>query len=232
MTTPLTVVIHGESGAGKSWLADTSPAPRLILDAEGGTKWTPSTKVEWFPQKGEKPPAMDAADTCVVTVKDFGTMGTVYQWLASGDHPFRSVVIDSITEIQKRCLDGIVGTEAARMQDWGELLRKMEGLVRAFRDLTLNNGKSLANVTLVCGTQMKDGTYRPHVQGQLGLTLPYFFDVVGYLHVGMTEDGQIGRKLLVTPVNGFTAKDRTGRLGFEITNPNITEMIARLEEAK
>lgn len=228
MIVPMTLVIHGESGSGKSWLADTAPAPRLILDSEGGVKWTPSKKVYWNPMKGEPIPKTE--ETCVVTVKDFATLGTVYNKLASGDHPFRSVVLDSLTEIQKRCLDGIAGTDAAKMQDWGELLRKMEGLVRAFRDLTLNNGKSLHNVTFVCGSQMKDGTVRPHVQGQLGLTLPYFLDVVGYLHVGMTEDGQVGRKLLVTPVNGFTAKDRTGRLGFEVINPSITEMLGRLQE--
>jgi hypothetical protein len=72
---------------------------------------------------------------------------------------------------------------------------------------------------------MKDGTQRPHLQGQLGLTLPYYVDVLGYLHVGQDEDGGIVRKMLVAPVQGFAAKDRTGRLGFEVVNPNIAEMI-------
>lgn len=222
--TPLTLVVHGESGVGKSWLGDTSPAPRLILDAEGGTKWTPSTKGVWTPGKGEKPPT-DPAETTVVTVKDFATLGQVYQWLQSGQHEFKSVVMDSLTEIQKRCLDNIVGVNQADQRAWGELLRKMEGLVRAYRDLTMNNGKSLHNVTFLTGTQMKDGTQRPHLQGQLGLTLPYYVDVLGYLHVGQDEDGAIVRKMLVAPVAGFAAKDRTGRLGFELTNPNITAMI-------
>lgn len=223
--TPLTLVVHGESGAGKSWLGDTAPAPRLILDAEGGTKWTPSKKSVWVPSKGEKPPT-DPEETTVVPVKDFQTLGNVYQWLQSGQHQFRSVVMDSLTEIQKRCLDNIVGTNAADQRAWGELLRKMEGLVRAYRDLTMNNGKSLANVTFLCGTQMKDGTLRPHLQGQLGLTLPYYVDVLGYLGLARNEDGDIVRKLLVAPLPGFAAKDRTGRLGHELTNPTITDMIS------
>lgn len=28
-------MIHGETGAGKSWLANSAPGPRLVLDAEG-----------------------------------------------------------------------------------------------------------------------------------------------------------------------------------------------------
>lgn len=225
--TPLTLVVHGESGVGKSWLGDTAPAPRLILDAEGGTKWTPSKKGVWLPTKGDKPPT-DPEETTVVPVKDFATLGQVYQWLQSGQHPFKSVVMDSLSEIQKRCLDAIVGVNAANQQAWGELLRKMEGLVRAYRDLTMNNGKSLHNVTFLTGTQMKDGVQRPHLQGQLGLTLPYYVDVLGYLHVGQDEDGGVVRKMLVTPVQGFAAKDRTGRLGFEVVNPCINSMIERV----
>jgi hypothetical protein len=225
--TPLTLVVHGASGVGKSWLGDTAPAPRLILDAEGGTKWTPSNKAFWNPTKGEKPP-MDADETTVVTVKDFATLGMVYQWLQSGQHPFKSVVMDSLTEIQKRCLDNVSGTEAMTQQGWGEVLRKMEGLVRSYRDLTMNNGKSLHNVTFLCGSQLKDGELRPHLQGQLGLTLPYYVDVVGYLHVAQDADGGIAREMLVTPVQGFSAKDRTGRLGFKLTNPSISGMVDAL----
>lgn len=226
-TTTMTLVVHGDSGVGKSWLADTAPAPRLILDAEGGTKWTPSKKGYWSPLK-EKPPAAPA-DTTVVSVKDFQTLATVTQWLQSGQHPFRSVVLDSLTEIQKRCLDNIVGVEAADQRAWGELLRKMEGLVRTYRDLTFNNGKSLAAVVFVCGSQVKDGVTRPHVQGQLGITLPYFVDVMGYLYVQANEDGQLIRKLLTQPVGGYAAKDRTGRLPVTIDNPSVEAMLGLLE---
>lgn len=224
----LTAVIHGESGVGKTHLGITTPAPRLIVDAEGGTQWVDGKKVSWNPLT-EKPPSMDDVDTCVVTVRDFQTLTTLLQWLQSGQHPFKSVVLDSLTEIQKRCLDNIVGTEQARTQDWGELLRKMEKLVRDMRDMTMNNGHSLTSVIFICGTQIKDGTAKPHVQGQLALTLPYFVDVMGYLYVE-AGDGGLVRKLLVAPINGIAAKDRTGKLGVSIENPNITTMLDQLME--
>lgn len=231
MFTSLTMVVHGESGAGKSWLADTAPGPRLVLDAEGGTSWTPSDKVYWDPTDGSPPPQTE--DTCVATIKSFQAMGKVLAWLQSGKHPFKSVVIDSLTEIQKRCLDNITGVEAADQRAWGEVLRKMEALVRAFRDLTIPNGvPGLPCVVFVAGSQVKDGVTRPHLQGQLGNTLPYFVDVVGYLYLAQNEDGDIQRKLLCAPVGGYSAKDRTGKMGTVITDPNVADMLRTLEEAR
>jgi hypothetical protein len=69
------------------------------------------------------------------------------------------------------------------------------------------------------------GMYRPHVQGGLKLSLPYFVDVVGYLYAATTDAGTLERRLLVQPAPGFIAKDRTDRLGFEVVNPSITNML-------
>lgn len=225
---PLSIVVHGESGTGKSWFADTAPAPRLILDAEGGSRFTPSgPKVYWDPMTGPPP---QGAETVIVMVRDFGMMATVFQWLNSGQHDFQSIVLDSVTELQKRCIDAIVGTSQMRIQDFGELLREMESLVRRFRDLHMHPINPIPVSVLITTTKMDDkGTFRPHVQGQLNLSMPYYVDVVGYLHVQANgETGQMERKLLVSSVPGFIAKDRTNRLGFEVINPNIQTMLTQI----
>lgn len=225
----LTLVVHGESGVGKTWLAATAPGPRLIIDAEGGTNWVPGNHVPWDVMTGNPPPIVKEDDSCIATIKSFQALGMLLQWLQSGKHPFRSVVVDSLTEVQKRCLDNITGVEAADQRAWGEVLRKMEGLVRAFRDLTIPNGvPTLDTVVFVAGSQVKDGITRPHLQGQLGNTLPYFVDAVGYLYLQQNEDGDIVRNLLLQPVGGFTAKDRTGQFGTKITNPNVASMLSLL----
>src|SRR5216110_338838 len=121
MRTTLTALIHGDSGVGKSWLAASSPAPRLILDAEGRAKYAPSLlpKVFWDP-KVSGPPAADGTwDTCITPIADFDTLSTAYSWLRSGQHHFKSIVIDSLMEAQKRCIDGVAGTGAMQTQDWG-----------------------------------------------------------------------------------------------------------------
>src|SRR5262245_40413694 len=118
----LTMIVHGESGAGKSWWAGPAPAPRLVFDIEGGVRFTPSRKVSWDPRMA-LPPDDGSWDTAVVTVPDMDMLGRGYQWLTSGQkHPFKSVVIDSLTEAQQRFKDklGAPG-ELLRIQDWGEL---------------------------------------------------------------------------------------------------------------
>lgn len=209
MKMTLSSVIHAESGTGKSWLADTGPMPRLVLDAEGGSRFTLSRKKLWNPML-EGPPEHDGTwDTCVVFVHDYQTMQTVYQWLASGKHPFKSLSVDSLTEIQKRCLDQIAGTEQPDQQDWGALLRHMEDLVRKLRDLTFHATNPLDAVTILALTHHRDGRFRPMVKGQLELTLPGFVDLVGYMYAEADETGTLRRRLLVQPMGQFLAKDRT-----------------------
>lgn len=227
MKTNLTMVIHGESGAGKTYLANTAPGPRLFIDAEGGTKFLQSEMVGWNVK--DEPPTVGDDTTVVVTIKNFSDLAKVYAWLQSGKHCFRSVILDSLTELQKRCFDNISGNEAPDQRAWGEVLRKMEGLVRSFRDLTLPNGhEGIDAVIIVCGSQSKEGVIRPHVQGQLGLTLPYFMDIVGYLGVTQDEEGQLMRRLLVAPLPGYVAKDRSGQLGVHVDNPTISGILDTL----
>ena len=103
------MIVYGASKTGKSWLGDTTPAPRLVLDAEGGSRFTPSRKTTWNPGKDEPPKHDGTWDTCLVPVTTYQAVRQAYEWLYSGRHQFRSVVIDSISETQQRCVDDIAG---------------------------------------------------------------------------------------------------------------------------
>lgn len=234
----LALLVHGLSKTGKTTLGDTSPAPRLILDAEAGSRFTESRKVYWDPASQGAPPAYDGTwDTCVVYVRDFTTVQQAYQWLAAGQHPFRSVVIDSISEVQQRCVDSLVGTDPMKMQNWGDLLRQMSDLVRKMRDLTIHPTNPLEAVVIIAMTRKVDGDrYVPYVQGQLATTLPYYIDVTGYFFTVQTENG-LERRMLVAPHPQFEAGDRTGRLGDRdehgtptglISAPNIDHMLDQI----
>ena len=236
MKTTLSMLIHGTSGVGKSWLADTAPAPRVVFDAEGRAKYTPSgPKIGWDP-RASAPPAYDGTwETCVVNVADFETFHLGYQWLRAGEHPFVSAIIDSVMEAQKRCIDTVVGVSALEQQDWGTLLRKMEALVRSYRDLTLIESNPVQAVIMVCGTRSdsKTGQMEPLLQGQLADTIPYYVDVVGYYHKQPQPDGSYVRALLVDEIPGYIAKDGTDRLvrtyGPIIQQPNIGQLFELLK---
>ena len=235
MSEGLSFLIHGPSKMGKSWLADTAPAPRLVLDAEGGngTRWTPSRKRIWDPTR-ESPPEVDGTwDTCIVNVRDFDTILRAYQWLNSGQHPFKSVTIDSVSETQQRGVDGLVGAEAMKTQDWGTLFRTVNKLVQDFRDLTSHPTNPLRAVVFIAMTKM-DGAGKavPYVQGQLAAVLPYHIDVVGYLNrlPDPNQPGVSHRFLMIRPDPGYLSGERVGgRLGEYVhvpdNDPTITKML-------
>jgi len=229
----LTAVIFGEAGAGKSFLADTAPGPRLILDIEGGTRFTPSRKVIWDP-RGAPPKGLEPEDSIVVPVASFKTMQEAFQWFVQGDLPVRSFVVDSLTEAQARAKDTIVGTGDMQMRDWGTLLTKVNNLVRSIRDLTIpDQGRPELDVALfVAGVQErgKDHTaLRPMLEGSMTAKLAYHIDVQTFLSVSLNGEGGLERHAQFAPINGVAAKDRTGFLGVGMEDPSIPKMLDVIE---
>ena len=180
----LTIMVYGESKVGKSSFAVTAPYPRLMLDVEGGHRFLPINVKYWDPLTEEPPLADGTWDTVVVKVNDYDVVMKAFQWLQSGKHHFKSLIIDSISELQVKCMDNIAGTEQMKMQQWGELLRHMGALLRDLRDLTMHPTQPLEAVVLTAMARKgQDGVYRPYLQGQLAIQAPYFYDILGALTV-------------------------------------------------
>jgi hypothetical protein len=157
------------------------------------------------------PAQQQCADTVRVIVRDWPTWQRVHQWLDSGQHPFRSAVMDSLTEIQKRCRDNIRGTERMQTQNWGDLLIEMESVVRRMRDMAIDPRNPLQNVIFLTLTDDKNGgLFRPFVQGSLAKALPGFVHLVGFLYAQPTADGMgLTRQMMIQPYGQYVAKDRT-----------------------
>ncbi len=236
MTQTLAAVIHGESGAGKSYFGGSTPSPRLILDAEGGSRFIKNNKRRktWNPLEGPPPEDDGTWDACFVQVFNWKQLYAAYQWLASGRHSFKSVVLDSLTEVQKRLVDDIAGVDQPTLQDWGTIGRNLEDMIRKFRDLTFHETNPI-NVVMLCLSHLRDGETRPYLKGAIELSLPAFVDVVGYLYTeaSQTEGNKIDRKMLIVPVNKIIAKDRTGALeekyGPVVTDAQFSEWLDILE---
>lgn len=207
-------------------MGDTTPAPRVVLDAEAGSRFTPSKKILWDPSQPPPEPS-DKWETAIVPIRSFKDVSSTYQWLNSGKHPFRSVILDSISEVQQRAVDDIAGTQQMQMQQWGTLLRTVSDLVRKFRDLVTNPVHPLdAVIFIAMAKQNQDGIWRPYLAGQLATTFPYYCDATGYLGLVRQEDGTVVRRLFVGPVAGYETGERVGgRLGLYLDNPNISQMV-------
>lgn len=221
----LSVLIHAASKLGKSTLSGTAPKPILVLDAEGSWRFIAVRKVYWDPQIGPPPEYDGTWDACIVTVSKWETVEQVYMWITQYQTPFVSVVIDSITELQRRLKQNLVGTEAMRISDWGVLLSKMDDKIRGFRDLTLIPQLNTRCVVFVAETRQRhsDDKWIPYLQGQITISLPYLVDICGYLYPDYEPDanGQPTheiRKLWISPHPQFEAGERVqGRLGQFIT---------------
>ena len=227
-----TLLIHGDAGVGKSRLLGSAPTPSLILDVEGRARYLPGAKVFWNIES-DPPPVHDGTwEICIVTVTKFHQLELARQWLQSGSHPFISVGVDSLTESQKRFMDDNFGQKSLETQDWGNVLRELEHIVRDYRDLTLSSANPVQYVAFTCGSRTNDaGKIAPLLQGALKDTLPYFLDSVGYLYNVPSAEGVIQRMLLIEPRPNIIAKDGTDRLGGPVVvAPNLTTMFERLRE--
>lgn len=231
MDRSLSVLIHGASKAGKSTLAVTGPTPRLLCDVEAASRFLPIKAIKWDPAREEPPEPDGTWDTAVVATRDWATVEKVYQWLASGKHPFKSFIIDSISELQSRYIESVAGRKQLTQAQWGDAYRAVGGLVRDIRDLTMHPTKPLECVVMTAMTKQVDGKFRPWCQGQLQSVLPYLMDSVGYLYFEQEVDELSGkvtevRRLLTRPTDQFEAGERVGGAWpMVITNPNLTTMI-------
>ncbi len=245
----ISILIYGEPGSGKSWLGQTGPRPTLTLDAEGGSRYARRhgkkvRRIAWDPESNPPPKDDGTWDNCVVYVRSFDTMRQVFKWLNENEHPFKTLVLDSLTEIQQRCKDSLLSQDDRTSEDgvmthmserqWGLLLDAMKNLVRSMRDLTFHPGYPLDAVVILALAIKKEGQLKPAVQGALGTHMPGYLDVEGFLGTVETETGKMKRKLRIQPNEAVEAKDRTFVLtehyGRILTDPDIEEMISVLNE--
>ena len=233
----LTLMIHGESKTGKSTLAVSAPEPRLMHDVEGGHKFLPIKVKYWDPMTSEPPEYDGSWDTCVVVTTSYDQMLRSFAWLQSGKHPFKSVIVDSISELQVKAIESIAGREQLQLQTWGELLRAITGLMRDLRDLTTHASNPLQAVVLTAMTREQNGVRRPYLQGQSAVTAPYLYDITGYLAIeewpdpDPTKPHNKFRRLHISQSNKFIAGERVGgRLGtvVEQDDLSVTRMIERI----
>lgn len=232
------MLAYGASKAGKSTLAATAPYPRLMLDVEHGHKFLPLQVRYWDPIRDHPPEADGTWDTCVVPVRTYEDMLKTYAWMQTGRHQFRSLIIDSISELQVKLIEQLAGSEQMKMQHWGDLLRNMGNLLRNIRDLTMHPTNPLEAVVLTAmAKEASDGRLHPYLQGQLGTQVSYFWDIVGFIrveefpHPDPSRGTYKVRRMYVESTNFAEAGERVqGRLGsvVEQADMNVEMMLDRI----
>ena len=226
----LTAVIHGESKVGKTYLSGTVPKPALFLDAEaGGMRFLARHYkiVEWTP--GEPWPEGDF-EIVRCQVKSVDTLLAVYERLRTG-HPFKSIVMDSYTEMQSRFKREISADGLLDQQGWGKILSVMEDMAMKFRDLTEHPQHPIDCFVVIAGTRMRDGKYRPFMQGQIANLLPYKVDLCGYLFAAKDEHNNTrrGLRIAVGDPDLYDCGNRLdGMFPDVVWDPNMSTMLEHI----
>jgi hypothetical protein len=251
----LKMLVYGVAGVGKTTLACTSlevPSMRdvIMINAEAGDLSVDTAK------------NLDA-----ITITDFRALGRINEYLKQhckardeGDKAFlkkseaqlrgvepseiktpreyRTVIIDSLTEVEAYCFNQLLGiTDSTRLDEetqsseWTEYKKNhtmILRVVRAFRDLPMH-------VIVTCAEQYsqdetKKFKYSPDLTGKLSKKIQGFFDMVGYYAQGRDGD-KIQRRLYVMPSSAgrYDAKHRYQEFKDEFfLDPTVGKMLKQV----
>lgn len=217
----LTIAIHGRSKAGKTTLAATAPGPILVLDAEaGGMRFVEGNKVLWDPASGELPDG--DYDIYQVQVRTLSDIEAVHRYLLTyPDHPFKTVVFDSLTELQARLKRHFDSGGLLDQQGWGKMLAQFEDLVWQYQAFAESPRSSVQLVVFLAGTNDIAGKKEPLLQGAMSRQLPYKVDVLAYLDVQIDADRNERRKLVFGGDERFGTGSRVPTLSGVLWDPRL-----------
>ena len=189
------ILVHGQSGVGKTTLIGTLPNP-VVISAEGGLLALADLEIPYL------------------NVTNMTELNEAYEWLLNSKEAdqFQSVAIDSISEIAEVVLNTEKKLTKDPRQAYGALQEQMTDLIRAFRDLPKKHVYMSAKTEKATDENGRI-LYSPSMPGnKLGQMLPYFFDEVLALRVERDSDGATHRGLMCDSDGLWTAKDRSGKL--------------------
>ncbi|BCV23331.1 ATP-binding protein [Gelria sp. Kuro-4] len=208
-------LIYGEPGAGKTYLACTAPKPLVLLTEPAVSD---STMLAVKRDLGVDPDVWE--------ILEWNDLEEAFEYLQSAQHPYETVVIDSLTDLYRRVMRLTINNAVEKRPqhdpdvpekgDWFRVQERVRYIARMFRDLPMH----VIFTALVM--DIRNEVRRvPLVQPKsLAQELPAYCNLVGYL--GVQEiNGEYVRKLLVEPTDVYAAKNPGGALPPIVENPNL-----------
>lgn len=237
-------LLYGPSGHGKTHLLGT---------AQEDPRTSPTLIVAFEP--GED--TLAGLDVDVVRIRSWQDYNQTISWLKSGDHPYKSVGIDSLTETHFFALiqeatrrsnqapgsttdtiyveikpgDGDkLDPDMLQPGDYGKARIQIMKLIRGFRDLPMHVFFTALSKE---ETDAKEGIVKkPDLSGGLADSVQGIVSVVGYLALGTSQEGGVERVLVLKNYPKIRAKIRLpwGVTGpDEIYDPNIGKLLDVLQ---
>jgi len=217
----LNILVYGLMDAGKTVLLGSAQrcnvtSPSLLLDVDGGTQ------------------SLVGNDIDIFRPQSFSEIQEVYDFLRYENKTYKSVGIDSITEIQRKLSMGeIIGTltedsgydnlaehTPPSRYDWLQSGEQMRRFIRAFRELAYLPDRKKRIHVIFGALEKYDENRRivcPSLPGLLGLEVGASVDIMGRLSieevdVGKGEEEELEEYRLLT-MKEFVDEDEIKYLG-------------------
>lgn len=227
------VLIYGNPGIGKTVFAATAQdhpalADVLFLNIEGGL----------ISVAGRR-------DIAYETIQSVQQLEEIFWCLAGNDpqyEPYRTIVIDSATELQSLQLDHLVrdaakkdtkrDIDAVQLQDYGKSTKSLRRIFRNFRDLDRHVIWTGLPKTKYKNKKDEEtgepAEVRPSVTDKLGTSLMGFVDYVWYYFMDKDDEGNDVRRILTSDFGAYKAKTRgmqfSQALGQVYDNPTMPDL--------
>lgn len=218
---PISILVYGKAGSGKSIFASTFPNA-LVLDADNGHK----QYQEHFKH------------TYVGADKALDALSKAVQQLEAGTFKFDTIIIDSLTNIENLAISRKKGIDPKNWgnnlyagkankltySDWGDVSGSTISMLTYLRQLPIN-------LVIITQVETKDDegreVYKPNLVGKGSDEALHFADMVGFMEVQNDVEGT-SRYLHLSSSEGdrFLAKARTLQGHIEpIKNPNYEKLV-------
>jgi hypothetical protein len=238
----LNIIIYGDSGAGKTALAGSAQeceatSPIMFIDVDSGTSTLQGKEID------------------IVRPRSWKDVQKIYEFLLNDNTHYKCVVIDSLSEMQKKFSMGTIlgeikegsdsyndlgSTPVPTRQDWMKTGDQMRKLIRAFRDLAyLPDGRAVHVIMIALEkSDEKRKIVCPSLPGTLGQDCGAFVDVLARLSRQNVDeedaDGNtvaVSHRILLTDtyINDeemkFLAKDRSSKIGDVVWDPTMQAIV-------
>jgi hypothetical protein len=205
------VIVYSDAGIGKTRLCATAPNP-LIISTENG----------------------------LLSLQEFGlpfvVVNTVDELEESFDYAvassYSTICLDSISDIAESILLTNKQNVSDGRQAYGKLNDLMHKWITKFRNIEDKHVYFTAKQGVFTDDYSGITSYRPMMPGKTNqLNLPFYFDELFCLRIGVTEKGKKYRYLQTQPDISYAAKDRSGKLN-QIEKPNLTHIFEKIQAKK
>lgn len=183
-------LIYGASGTGKTTFWG-SAKDVIFASSENGLLSIADKKV------------------AMAEIKTLQNLKELKDFLQKEDHSFKTLVIDSITDINSIIKDSIEEKTGRQMQikEWGELANSIKSILNDIKNIDMN-------VIIIAQEQIEkdDQVIQkiiPSLNGKIATEICYFMDIVWYVSI----DNRWERKLITAPSEKLLTKDRTWKIG-------------------